>query len=81
MSGIVGAGLAEPDSSWAREELDTSLILKASAAIAALACGFSWERVTGIEPALSAWELDRSMPVRPLTSQPGGSGVAVADRS
>jgi hypothetical protein len=39
------------------------------------------ERVTGIEPALSAWESDRSWPMKPLTSQTGRPGVAVIDRS
>ena len=49
--------------------------------ITVLTWAFVVERVTGIEPALSAWELDRSTPVRPLTSQLGTSGVAVVDRS
>src|SRR5262245_22455401 len=32
-----------------------------------LAWAFTWERVTGIEPALSAWESDRSGPLTALT--------------
>ncbi len=48
---------------------------------AVLTCGFALERVTGIEPALSAWELDRSGPFRPLTWQLGIPGVAVIVRS
>jgi hypothetical protein len=43
--------------------------------------GFHMERVTGIEPALSAWELARSTPVKSLTRQFWRSGVAVADPS
>ena len=34
-----------------------------------LTCAFVVERVTRIELALSAWELDRSCPVMSLTSQ------------
>ena len=34
-----------------------------------------------IEPELSAWESDRSWPMKPLTSQTGRPGVAVIDRS
>jgi hypothetical protein len=33
------------------------------------------------EFALSAWESDRSWPMKPLTSQTGRPGVAVIDRS
>jgi hypothetical protein len=39
------------------------------------------ERVTGIEPALSAWESGRSPQVRPLTRQIGMPVVTVTDRS
>ena len=37
-----------------------------------------WERVTGIEPALSAWESDRSRPIRPLSSRLRRPSVAVS---
>ena len=47
----------------------------------ALTCGFTVERVTGIEPALSAWESDRSWPITPVIRQLGRPGVAVVDRS
>jgi hypothetical protein len=38
------------------------------------------ERVTGIEPALSAWESDRSGPISPLTRRLGVQGVAAIVR-
>ena len=42
-----------------------------------LTCGFTSERVTGIEPALSAWELDRS---GPLTTPDLGMRCTASDR-
>jgi hypothetical protein len=41
---------------------------------------FFSERVTRIELALSAWEIDRSMPVGPLTSQLRSPLVTVTNR-
>jgi hypothetical protein len=38
-----------------------------------LTCAFSVERVTGIEPALSAWESDRSRPIRPAEQPTSGT--------
>ena len=38
-----------------------------------------WERVTGIEPALSAWESDRSRPLTALTWAPDVPLVTVTD--
>jgi hypothetical protein len=43
-------------------------MIKSQALIAPLTCWFSLERVTGIEPALSAWEAD----VLPLNYTRGG---------
>jgi hypothetical protein len=37
------------------------------------------ERVTGIEPALSAWEAVRLRPIEALTCRFWGPGVPVAD--
>jgi hypothetical protein len=45
---------------------------KALPMLSGVSCGFSGERVTGIELALSAWESDRS---RPLTALTWASGV------
>jgi len=42
----------------------------------ALSCGFALERVTGIEPALSAWELDRPSPVTPVDQPTSLSATA-----
>ena len=44
-----------------------------------LAWAFAVERVTGIEPVLSAWESDRSRPMRPLSGRVRRPGVAVID--
>ena len=38
-----------------------------------------WERVTGIEPALSAWESDRSGPLTAPTWAPDAPLVTVRD--
>ena len=39
----------------------------------------TWERVTGIEPALSAWESDRSGPLTGLAWAPDTPLVTVMD--
>ena len=44
--------------------------MSAVAAITALTCDFSLERVTGIEPALSAWEAD-VLPLNYTRAVPG----------
>jgi hypothetical protein len=46
-----------------------------SAVTTALTCGFSLERVTGIEPALSAWEAD-VLPLNYTRAAPGPSQPA-----
>jgi hypothetical protein len=46
-----------------------------------LTCGFLLERVTGIEPALSAWNLYRPSLSHGLTCGTGYSRVTVTDRS
>jgi hypothetical protein len=46
-----------------------------------LTCAFRLERVTGIEPALSAWESDRSWPITSVIRQLGRPEAAVIDRS
>jgi hypothetical protein len=53
------------------------LILGTCAAITYLTCSFSLERVTGIEPALSAWETNRSGPLTALTWAPDAPLVTV----
>ena len=45
-----------------------------------LICAFSRQQVTGIEFALSAWELDRSCLLGPLTRKVGRPVAAVIDR-
>jgi hypothetical protein len=45
-----------------------------------LMCVFSRQQMTRIESALSAWELDRSCLLGPLTRKAGRPGVAVIDR-
>ena len=47
--------------------------------IAPLTCDFTLERVTGIEPALSAWESDRSGSLTALTWEPDAPSVTVVD--
>jgi hypothetical protein len=42
-----------------------------------LTCGYNLERVTGIEPALSAWE---AMPSGPVTWPDLRGGVSASDR-
>ena len=44
-----------------------------------VSCAFSVERVTGIEPALSAWESDRSEPLTALTWAVDAPLVTVMD--
>jgi hypothetical protein len=39
------------------------------------------ERVAGIEPALSAWEVERARPFMPLSSQPCRSWLTVVNPS
>ena len=46
-----------------------------------LTWAFALERVTGIEPALSAWESDRSWPMKLLSSRVWRPAVAVVDCS
>jgi hypothetical protein len=57
------------------------VIMDAPAPNVALMCGFSLERVTGIEPALSAWEVHRFPLPGPLTWRPWRSRVTVVDPS
>ena len=49
--------------------------------LSALTLGFVVERVTGIEPALSAWESDQSEPLTELTRATDVPRVTVMDRS
>jgi hypothetical protein len=50
---------------------------KAPPMLSAVSCGYTVERVTGIEPALSAWESDRSGPLTALTWAAGTPRVTV----
>ena len=47
--------------------------------LSGVSCGFVVERVTGIEPALSAWESDRSGPLTALTWESGIPLATVMD--
>jgi hypothetical protein len=64
----------------ARTVSDDPRLVRPGLAVRALTCAFRLERVTGIEPALSAWELDRSWPVAPLTSRLRRPVLPVIDR-
>ena len=55
--------------------------IKAQAEEPSLTWAFSWERVTRIELALSAWEVERLRLSRTLTCKPRWSWVTVVDPS
>ena len=65
-------------SRWAREDRNDPLTLGVSTIVTVLTCGFL-ERVTGIEPALSAWESDRSRPLTALIWASDAPLVTVTD--
>jgi integrase-like protein len=79
MNQIIEAELANPDSPSGTRTSQCFLTLGRSAAITALTCGFWWERVTGIEPALSAWELAPSTLLRGPACGAGYPRVTVRD--
>jgi hypothetical protein len=53
----------------ARTVHDDPRLVRSGLAEGSLTCGYAVERVTRIELALAAWELDRSCPLMSLTSQ------------
>jgi hypothetical protein len=53
----------------ARTVHDDPRLVRSGLAEGSLTCGYAVERVTRIELAVSAWELDRSCPLMSLTSQ------------
>jgi hypothetical protein len=62
-----------------RRVADGPRLVRPSLGKGALSWGFAVERVTGIEPALSAWEVERLRLNGRLTCRSGWTGVAVAD--
>jgi hypothetical protein len=65
----------------ARKADDCSRTIKARIQAILLTCAFTVERVTGIEPALSAWESVPSGLLSGLTCGAGCPRVTVTDRS
>jgi hypothetical protein len=65
----------------ARTVSDDPRLARPGFAVSPLTCAFSVERVTGIEPALSAWESVRSALLRGLTCGAGCPLVTVRYRS
>ena len=63
----------------ARMGLWVAVDRKALPMLSGVNCGFVVERVTGIGPALSAWESDRSGPLTALTSESDAPQVTVMD--
>ena len=57
------------------------MIMSTSTVITVPTCGFAWERVTRIELALSAWEVQRIRLSRTLTCKPRWSWVTVVHPS
>jgi hypothetical protein len=66
----------------ARMELRRAAERKAPPRLSAVSCGFVVERVTGIEPALSAWEVCGAVRLSPADSVTCGDldGLSVSDR-
>ncbi len=65
----------------ARTVSDNPRLVRPGLTESPLTWAFRVERVTGIEPALSAWESDRLWPITSVIRQLGRPGVAVIDRS